>query len=112
LSFASSIICFISSALGAAAVVALVVLAGVEAVVVAGAGLIVVVVVVLGGAGLDVVGGAGDRVWATATDAITKRTINDFRNVFMGRFWLGVPPNVKPGIRRQVQHLLLVPFAQ
>jgi hypothetical protein len=63
LRFASSIICFISSALGAAAVVVVVVVV---------AGLEAVVVVV---AGLELVGAFGEAegVWARARDAIAKR---------------------------------------
>jgi hypothetical protein len=77
LSFASSIICFISSALGIAEVV-VVVVAGLEA---------VVVVVVAGldavigafAAGLEVVGafGAADGVWATAREAVANRVVSN-----------------------------------
>jgi hypothetical protein len=73
---ASSIICFISSALGAALVV--VVVAGLEAVVVVVvAGLDAVVVVVV--AGLEAVGafGAADGVWATAREAVANRVLSN-----------------------------------
>jgi hypothetical protein len=65
LSLAISIICFISSALGAVVVE-----------VVAGLDAVVVVVVV---AGLEVVGafGAADGVWAIATEAIANRVVTD-----------------------------------
>jgi len=95
---ASSIICFISSALGAALVeVVVVVVAGLEAVVVVIAGLEAVVVVVAG-VGADGAFGATDGVCASATDAIANRTISEFRNVFMPRVWPGAGRNVKPAI--------------
>jgi hypothetical protein len=64
---AISIICFISSALGAILV---------EVVVVAGLDAVVVVVVV---AGLEAAGafGAADGVWAIATEAIANRVVSD-----------------------------------
>ena len=68
MSLASSIICFISSALGAVEVVVLVVVAGLDA-----------VVVVVAAAGLEVVGafGAADGVCATAREAVANRVVSN-----------------------------------
>lgn len=97
LSFASSIICFISSALGAALVVVVLVAAGLDAVVVVVvAGLEAVVV-----AGLETEGTLGEiaGVCPSAIGEIANRTISDFRNFFIRRrVWPGAPRNVKPVI--------------
>jgi hypothetical protein len=99
---ASSIICFISSALGIALVVVVVLMAGLDAVAGVVAGLVIKVAVLL--AGLEAEAGPvpGDVVGdcARATEAIAERTMSDFRSVFIeGDLGCGDGATSSPGCR-------------